>query len=163
MAEYEPEEGEEAKTKEQKQLTMAVEAVTQAKLKQSMAKLDPGTHEEPNMLRASFFSVGASSRHWIYTPPYKGCELTSAEMRIVIDRYFGVSCKTCEMHVGKPVRGETARHITRGLEIVGPQCVQERAARRMRSSAAEADMDEFRAGIHNDRGFGNDFRSELVP
>ena len=28
----------------------------------------------------------------------------------------------------------------------------------MRSSAAEADMDEFRAGIHNDRGFGNDFR-----
>ena len=26
------------------------------------------------------------------------------------------------------------------------------------SSAAEADMDEFRAGIHNDRGFGSDFR-----
>ena len=46
---------------------------------------------------------------------------------------------------------ETARHITRGLEIVGPQCVQKRAARRMLSSAAEADMDEFRAGIHNDR------------
>ena len=55
---------------------------------------------------------------------------------------------------------ETARKITRGLEIVGPQCVQERAVRRMRSSAAEADMDEFRAGINNDRGFGNDFRSE---
>ena len=49
---------------------------------------------------------------------------------------------------------ETARHITRGLEIVGPQCVQKRAARRMLSSAAEADMDEFRAGIHNNRGFG---------
>ena len=31
---------------------------------------------------------------------------------------------------------------------------------RMQSSAAEADMDEFRAGIHNDRGFGNNFRSE---
>ena len=29
----------------------------------------------------------------------------------------------------------------------------------MRSSA-EADIDEFCAGIHNDRGFGNDFRSE---
>ena len=28
------------------------------------------------------------------------------------------------------------------------------------ASRAEADMDEFRAGIHNDRGFGNDFRSE---
>ena len=44
--------------------------------------------------------------------------------------------------------------------IFGPQCVQERTARRARSSAAEADMDEFRAGIHNDRGFGNDFRNE---
>ena len=53
---------------------------------------------------------------------------------------------------------ETARHITRGLEIVGPQCVQKRVARRARSSEAEADMDEFRAGIHHDRGFGNDFR-----
>ena len=47
-----------------------------------------------------------------------------------------------------------------GGEIVGPQCAQKRVARRARSSAAEADMDEFRAGIHNDRGFGNDFRSE---
>ena len=48
-------------------------------------------------------------------------------------------------------------------EIVGPQCVQKRVARRARSSAAEADMDEFRAGIHNDRGFGNNFRSEQGP
>ena len=52
---------------------------------------------------------------------------------------------------------ETARHMTRGLEIVGPQCVRKRAVRHMRSSAAEADMDEFRAGIHNDRSFGSDF------
>ena len=58
--------------------------------------------------------------------------------------------------VSMAVLRETARHITRGLEIVGPQCVQKRVARR----AAEADMDEFRAGIHNDRGFGNNFRSE---
>ena len=43
---------------------------------------------------------------------------------------------------------------------MGPQCVQKRAARRMLSSAAEADMDEFRAGIHNDRGFGSDFRGK---
>ena len=35
---------------------------------------------------------------------------------------------------------------------------EKRAARRMLSSAAEADMDEFRAGIHNDRGFGSHFR-----
>ena len=53
---------------------------------------------------------------------------------------------------------KTARHITRGFEIVGPRCIQKRAARRMLSSAAEADMDEFRAGIHNDRGFGSHFR-----
>jgi len=107
-SEHEPEEGDEAKAKEQKQLTMAVEAVTSLKLREAMAALDPGTQEEPNMLRASFFSVGSSSRHWIYTPPYKGCDLTSAEMRIIIDRYFGVTCKICEPHVGKPVRGETA-------------------------------------------------------
>ena len=50
-----------------------------------------------------------------------------------------------------------------GLEIARPQCVQKRVARRARSSAAEADMDEFRAGIHNDRGFGNNFRSEQGP
>ena len=62
--------------------------------------------------------------------------------------------------VSMAVLRETARHITRGLEIVGPQCVQKRVARRARSSAAEADMDEFRAGIHHDRGFGNDFRCE---
>ena len=62
--------------------------------------------------------------------------------------------------VSMAVLRETARHITRGLEIVGPQCVQKRVARRAQSSAAEADMDEFRAGIHNDRGFGNNFRSE---
>ena len=30
--------------------------------------------------------------------------------------------------VSMVVLRETARHITRGLEIVGPQCVQERAA-----------------------------------
>ena len=42
-------------------------------------------------------------------------------------------------------------------------CVQKRVARRAQSSAAEADMDEFRAGIHNDRGFGNNFRSEQGP
>ena len=65
--------------------------------------------------------------------------------------------------VSMAVLRETARHITRGLEIVGPQCVQKRVARRARSSAAEADMDEFRAGIHNDRGFGNNFRSEQGP
>ena len=58
---------------------------------------------------------------------------------------------------------EPARHITRGLEIAGPQCVQKRVARRARSSAAEADMDQFRAGTHNDRGFGNNFRSEQGP
>ena len=48
---------------------------------------------------------------------------------------------------------ETARHVTRGLDVVGPQCVQARIPRRAQSSAAEADLDEFRAGIHNDRGF----------
>ena len=108
VSEYEPEEGVEEKAKEQKQITMAVEEVTARKLRGEMAALDPGTQKNPNMLCAAFFSVGPSSRHWIYTPPYKGCDLTSAEMRVIIDRYFGVTCKTCAPHVGRPVRGETA-------------------------------------------------------
>ena len=37
---------------------------------------------------------------------------------------------------------ETARHVTRGLGVVGPQCVQARTASRDRSTAAEADHDE---------------------
>ena len=86
VSEYEPEEGVEEKAKEQKQITMAVEEVTARKLRGEMAALDPGTQKNPNMLRAAFFSVGPSSRHWIYTPPYKGCDLTSDEMRVIIDR-----------------------------------------------------------------------------
>ena len=60
--------------------------------------------------------------------------------------------------ISMAVSRETARHVTRGLDVVGPQCVQARIARRAQSSAAEADLDEFRAGIHNDRGFGKDFQ-----
>ena len=42
---------------------------------------------------------------------------------------------------------ETARHVTRGLEVVGPQCVQARTASRDQSTAAEADHDEYRSAI----------------
>ena len=59
-------------------------------------------------------------------------------------------------------RKKKARHVTRGLDVVGPQCVQARIARRAQSSAAEADLDEFRAGIHNDRGFDNHFRESAA-
>ena len=51
---------------------------------------------------------------------------------------------------------------TKGLSVVDiiRLFLFSRTARRMQSSAAEADMDEFRAGIHNDRGFGYNVRSE---
>ena len=43
---------------------------------------------------------------------------------------------------------ETARHvIVRGLDVVGPRCVQARIARRDQSSAAEADHGEGRFAI----------------
>ena len=64
--------------------------------------------------------------------------------------------------ISMAVLRETARHVTRGLDVVGPQCVQARIARRAQSSAAEADLDEFRAGIHNDRGFDNHFRESAA-
>ena len=103
VSEFEPEEGEEDKVKEQKQLTMSVEAVLERKLRSDVAAL-----EVTDMRRAAFFSVDASSRHWIFTPPYKGCELTSDEMRVIIDRFYGVPCRMCKPHVGRQVRGETA-------------------------------------------------------
>ena len=64
--------------------------------------------------------------------------------------------------ISMAVLRETARHVTRGLDVVGPQCVQARIARRAQSSAAEADLDEFRAGIHNDRGFDDHFRESAA-
>ena len=38
----------------------------------------------------------------------------------------------------------TARHVLRGLDIIGPQCVHARNTRRDRSNAEQADYDEFR-------------------
>ena len=64
--------------------------------------------------------------------------------------------------ISMAVSRETARHVTRGLDVVGPQCVQARITRRAQSSAAETDLDEFRAGIHNDRGFGDHFQGSAA-
>lgn len=49
--------------------------------------------------------------------------------------------------ISMAVLRETARHVTRGLDVVGPQCVQARTASRDQSTAAEADHDEGRHAI----------------
>ena len=50
--------------------------------------------------------------------------------------------------ISMAVLRETARHVTRGLDVVGPQCVQQaRTASRDQSTAAEADHDEGRHAI----------------
>ena len=46
----------------------------------------------------------------------------------------------------------------RGLAIVGLQSVLANIAARAKTTAAEADLDEFRAGICEDRSFADDFR-----
>ena len=114
VAEFEPAEGEEVKTKEQKQLTMSVEQKLERDLKADFAEL-----AVDDMRRSAFFSVDASSRHWIYTPPYPGCSLTSDEMRVIIDRYYGVPCRVCKDHVDTPVRGETAGPRGAKLDVYG--------------------------------------------
>ena len=54
---------------------------------------------------------------------------------------------------------EMARHITRGLEIVGAQCAETCGA--PHAVLGVRGGHKFRAGIHNDRGFGSDFRGGL--
>ena len=49
--------------------------------------------------------------------------------------------------ISMAVLRETARHVTRGLDVVGPQCVQARTASRDQFTAAEADHDEGRHAI----------------
>ena len=53
----------------------------------------------------------------------------------------------------------TARHVLRGLDIIGPQCVHARNARRDRSNAEQADYDEFRYN-RLDGAFARDFAAE---
>ena len=60
--------------------------------------------------------------------------------------------------VSMVVLRETARHVVRGLATVGPQSVLANIAARAKTTAAEADLDEFRAGICEDRSFADDFR-----
>ena len=66
-SEFQPEEGGEDKVKEQKQLTMSLEAMWERELRDEFAAL-----KLKDMRRAAFFSVDASSRHWIFTPQYRG-------------------------------------------------------------------------------------------
>ena len=49
--------------------------------------------------------------------------------------------------ISMAVLRETARRVARGLDVVGPQCVQARTASRDQSTAAEADHDEGRHAI----------------
>ena len=41
------------------------------------------------MRRAAMFAVGPSSRAWLYTPPYPGCELSGDEFSVIACRYYG--------------------------------------------------------------------------
>ena len=50
------------------------------------------------------FAVGHSSRHWIHTPPYKGCELTADEFKVTVCRYFGAADTLLQPHVGESFR-----------------------------------------------------------
>ena len=64
--------------------------------------------------------------------------------------------------VSMAVLSATARHVLRGLDIIGPQAMHTHVARRARSSAAAAaDHDEFRYA-RRDEAFARDFQCEGV-
>ena len=53
-----------------------------------------------DMQQAAVFSVGATSRAWLSTTPYPGCELSGNEFAIISCRYYGCADTVLTPHVG---------------------------------------------------------------
>ena len=92
-------EPDDCKVKEQKQITTAIEVVTSAALAKDMGEL--GCRD---MKRVAYFSVDSVSRHWIFTPPFPGCELSSEQFQILSARYYGVPDVVSAPYVGSVIR-----------------------------------------------------------
>ena len=118
MAEGEGGEGDEEdeRMKEQKQITMAVEKHTSRELRSCLEALPAN-----DMRKISYFSSGPSSRHWIYTPPYPGCELSSAEFQVLVCRYYGVPDVVLADYVGRPIRKQGAAGRGAVLDVYGKE------------------------------------------
>jgi len=92
-------EPDDCKVKEQKQITTAIEEVTAAALTKDMGELRRG-----DMRKVAYFSVDSVSRHWIFTPPFPGCELSSQQFQILSARYYGVPDVVSAPYVGSVIR-----------------------------------------------------------
>jgi hypothetical protein len=92
-------EPDDCKVKEQKQITTAIEEVTAAALTKDMGDL-----RRTDMKKVAYFSVDSVSRHWIFTPPFPGCELSSQQFQILSARYYGVPDVVSAPYVGSVIR-----------------------------------------------------------
>ena len=75
------------------------------------------------MRKVAFFSVNASSRHFLFTPPFPGCELDADEFGVLAARYYGVPCPACAPHVGKIIRAKGSDANGKELDPYGKALV----------------------------------------
>ena len=75
------------------------------------------------MRKVAFFSVNVSSRHFLYTAPFPGCELDADEFGVVAARYFGACCPACAPLVGKIIRSKGSGADGKTLDAYGKNLV----------------------------------------
>lgn len=103
---------------EQKQYTELIEDHLVVGLRSDYAALPPD-----DMRKVAFFSVNASSRHFLFTPPFPGCELDADEFGVLAARYYGVPCPACAPHVGKIIRAKGSDANGKELDPYGKALV----------------------------------------
>jgi hypothetical protein len=103
---------------EQKQYTALIEDHFNISLRDDFAAL-PHT----DMRKVAFFSVNQSSRHFIFTPPFPGCELDTDEFSVLVARYYGLPCPACAPHVGKIIRAKGSNANGKKLDAYGKELV----------------------------------------
>jgi hypothetical protein len=103
---------------EQKQYTELIEDHLNTGLRADFAQL-----HHTDMRKAAYFSVNASSRHFLYTPPFPGCELDTDEFGVVAARYYGARCPACAPLVGKIIRSKGSNADGKELDAYGKTLV----------------------------------------
>ena len=75
------------------------------------------------MRKVAFFSVNASSRHFLFAPPFPGCELDADEFGVIAARYYGAVCPACAPHAGKIIRSKGSDANGKELDAYGKALV----------------------------------------
>ena len=103
---------------EQKQYTELIEDHIAIGLRADFAALQPN-----DMRKIAFFSANQSSRHFLFTPPFPGCELDADEFGVIAARYYGAVCPACAPHVGMRIRAKNSDANGQALDAYGKALV----------------------------------------